>query len=249
VSGIIRVGVLGSRGRMGTAVCAAVEGDSELELVATVDLGDSLEALTRARCQVAVDFTGPDSVMENISFCIKNGIAVVVGTSGFTAEKIDMVRLWVSQRPNSRVLIAPNFSVGAVLMMEFSARASRFFESVEIIEMHHPEKLDAPSGTALHTAERIAQIRKGMQLPPDATEHDELHARGANVSDVRIHSVRLKGLIAHQEVLLGGTGETLTIRHDSFTRESFMPGVLLSIKEVGHLDGLTIGLESLLLEK
>jgi 4-hydroxy-tetrahydrodipicolinate reductase len=234
---------------MGTAVCAAVKNDPELELVATVDLGDSLDDLTKARCQVVVDFTGPEAVMENISFCIKNGISIVVGTSGFTAERIDMVRLWVSQRPTSRVLIAPNFSVGAVLMMEFSARASRFFESVEIIEMHHPEKLDAPSGTALHTADRIDQVRRGMESPPDATEHDELHARGANVSGVRIHSVRLKGLVAHQEVLLGGTGETLTIRHDSFNRESFMPGVLLSIKEVGHLDGLTIGLESLLLEK
>lgn len=249
MSGIIRVGVLGARGRMGTAVCAAVEGDPELDLAAAVDLGESLETLTRERCHVAVDFTGPESVMENISFCIKNGIAAVVGTSGFTAERIDMVRLWVSQRPNSRVLIAPNFSVGAVLMMEFSARASRFFESVEIIEMHHPDKLDAPSGTALHTADMIAQARKGMEPSPDATESDDVHARGAKVSDVSIHSVRLRGLVAHQEVLLGGTGETLTIRHDSFTRESFMPGVLLSIKEVGHLDGLTIGLESLLLEK
>jgi 4-hydroxy-tetrahydrodipicolinate reductase len=248
VSGKIRVGVLGARGRMGAAVCAAVENEPGIELVAAIDLGDPLDALTTARCHVVVDFTGPDAVMDNIAFCIKNGMAVVVGTSGFTAERLEMVQLWVSQRPTARVLIAPNFSVGAVLMMEFAARASQFFESVEIIEMHHPEKLDAPSGTALHTAEKITQARIGMAPSPDATEHDELHARGAKVSDVSIHSVRLAGLVAHQEVLLGGAGETLTIRHDSFNRDSFMPGVLLAIKEIGHLDGLTVGLETLLLE-
>jgi len=248
VSDLIRVGVLGARGRMGTAVCEAVSNDSSLKLVAAIDIGDPIETLTTARCQVVVDFTGPESVMDNLSFCIKNGIAAVVGTSGFTPDRIEMIQLWASQRPNSKVLIAPNFSVGAVLMMEFAASASRFFESVEIIEMHHPNKLDAPSGTALHTADKISHARRGMAPSPDATQHDEGNARGAKISDISIHSIRLSGLVAHQEVILGGEGETLTIRHDSLNRESFMPGVVLAIKEIGHLDGVTVGLESLLLE-
>lgn len=242
----IRVGVLGSRGRMGSAVCAAVNADPDCELVAQLDLGDSLDELTKARCQVVVDFTNPESVMDNIAFCIKNGISTVVGTSGFTPERIDSIQLWLSQRSNANVLIAPNFSVGAVLMMQFAAQAARYFESVEIIELHHPLKLDAPSGTAAHTAEKIAQARQGMPPAPDATFSDPDHARGANISGIPIHSVRLSGLIAHQEVLLGGSGETLTIRHDSLARESFMPGVLLAIKEIEHHDGLTVGLESLL---
>lgn len=242
----IRVGVLGARGRMGSAVCTAVEADSDCELVAQLDLGDSLEELTKERCQVVVDFTNPDAVMDNIAFCIKNGISAVVGTSGFNPERLESIRLWLSQRNNSRVLIAPNFSVGAVLMMQFAAQAAKYYESVEIIELHHPLKVDAPSGTAQHTAEKIALARKGMPAAPDATTNDPHHARGANIEGIPVHSIRLSGLIAHQEVLLGGSGETLSIRHDSMARESFMPGVILAIKEIEHHDGLTVGLESFL---
>lgn len=246
MSSKIRVGVLGARGRMGSAVCAAVQADSDCELVAQLDLGDSLDELTAVRCHVVVDFTNPETVMDNIAFCIKNGISAVVGTSGFDAERLESIRLWLSQRNNSRVLIAPNFSVGAVLMMKFAAQAAKYYESIEIIEMHHPLKVDAPSGTAQHTAEKIAQARKGLPAAPDATTSDPHHARGARIAGIPVHSVRLSGLIAHQEVLLGGSGETLTIRHDSMSRESFMPGVLLAIKEIEHHDGLTVGLESFL---
>ena len=231
---------------MGSAVCEAVRHDSECELVAELEVGDSLDLLTLNRVQVVVDFTNPDVVMENVAFCIKNGIAAVVGTSGFTPERIENVELWAAQRPHSRVIIAPNFSVGAVLMINFAAQAAKYFESVEIIEMHHPQKLDAPSGTAVFTADAIAKARHGMADSPDATLHDPDHARGARYMGIPIHSLRLSGLVAHQEVLLGGSGETLSIRHDSLTRESFMPGVLLAIKEIGHLDGVTIGLDSLL---
>lgn len=242
----IRVGVVGARGRMGTAACEAVGLDPDTELVAEVDEGDSLELLIEQRCQVVVDFTNPGVVMENIAFCVKNGIAVVVGTSGITPERVSNIELWVAQRPLSRVLVVPNFSIGAVLMIHFAEQAARYFDSVEIIEMHHPQKLDAPSGTALYTAERIAQARKLRGSIPDATTHDPLHARGANFEGVTIHSVRLSGLIARQEVLLGGLGETLSIRHDSLTRESFMPGVLLAIKEISHHEGVTVGLGALL---
>lgn len=242
----IRVGVLGAHGRMGVAVCEAVQHDPSTELVATIDIGDSLELLVANRCQVVVDFTNPEVVMDNIAFCVKNGIAVVVGTSGITPERISQIDLWASQRPQSHVFVVPNFSIGAVLMIHFAAQASRYFESVEIIEMHHPHKVDAPSGTATFTAEKISEARKLMQIPPDATVADPLHSRGAKVNNISIHSVRLSGLIAHQEVLLGGLGETLTIRHDSLTRESFMPGVLLAVKEVLHHEGVTVGLDSLL---
>ncbi len=251
VSQQIRVGVVGARGRMGTAACEAVRLDPDTELVAQVDEGDSLEVLVQQRCQVVIDFTTPDVVMENIAFCVKSGIAVVVGTSGITLERIANIELWVAQRPQSQVLIVPNFSIGAVLMIHFAEQAARYFESVEVIEMHHPQKLDAPSGTAAYTAERIAQARKlSPQIvsadTPDATTHDPLHARGAKLEGVTIHSVRLSGLIARQEVLFGGLGETLSIRHDSLTRESFMPGILLAIKEVSHHEGVTVGLGALL---
>lgn len=242
----IRVGVLGAHGRMGVAVCEAVRQDPDTDLVASVDMGDSLDLLVENRCQVVVDFTNPEVVMDNIAFCVKNGIAIVVGTSGITPERIDTIELWVSQRPQSHVLVVPNFSIGAVLMIHFAAQASRYFESVEIIEMHHPHKVDAPSGTAIFTAERIAKSRASMSPSPDATVSDPYNARGAKVENISIHSIRLAGLIAHQEVLLGGIGETLSIRHDSLTRESFMPGVLLAIKEVVHCEGVTVGLDTLL---
>jgi 4-hydroxy-tetrahydrodipicolinate reductase len=244
----IRVGVLGARGRMGQEVCKAVDATDDLDLVAMIDQGDWLFNASDAAAQVVVDFTTPDVVMDNLHWCIEQGINVVVGTSGFTQSRIDRVRSWLKGHPQVGVVIAPNFAVGAVLMMEFAARAARFFDSVEIIEQHHPRKLDAPSGTAISTADAIAQARAaaGMGAMPDATKDEVAGARGADLNGVRVHSVRANGLVAHQEVLFGTTGETLTIRHDSYDRVSFMPGVLLAIRSVVERPGLTVGLGSLL---
>ncbi|MEU7821927.1 4-hydroxy-tetrahydrodipicolinate reductase [Catellatospora sp. NPDC049133] len=245
---LLRVGVLGARGRMGIEVCRAVDQADDLDLVAMIDQGDWLFNASDAGAQVVVDFTAPDVVMDNLHWCIDQGINVVVGTSGFTDERLAQVKGWLDQKPGVGVVIAPNFGIGAVLMMEFAERAARYFDSVEIIEQHHPKKVDAPSGTALHTARLIEQARKaaGKAAMPDATTDEMAGARGAEVGGVRIHSVRAAGLVAHQEVLFGATGETLTIRHDSFDRVSFMPGVLLAIREVVNRPGLTLGLNHLL---
>jgi 4-hydroxy-tetrahydrodipicolinate reductase len=242
----IRVGVLGARGRMGAEVCRAVSEAPDMEVVATVDIGDDLSAAAGA--QVLVDFTNPDAVLDNLRWAIEAGINVVVGTSGFTESRLDQVRTLLSPRPDLGVFVAPNFALGAVLMMEFAARAARFFDSVEIIEQHHPRKLDAPSGTALRTAALIAEARAetGRGKMPDATASEVEGARGAEIDGVRVHSVRAAGLVAHQEVLFGTAGETLTIRHDSYERSSFMPGVLLAIRQVLTHPGLTVGLESFL---
>ncbi|MEV0327317.1 4-hydroxy-tetrahydrodipicolinate reductase [Micromonospora echinospora] len=242
----VRVGVLGARGRMGVEVCKAVDAAGDLDLVATIDQGDGLSAAADA--QVVVDFTTPDVVMENLRWLIDRGISAVVGTTGFTEQRLDQVRGWLAGRPEVGVLIAPNFGIGAVLMMQFAARAARHFESVEIIEQHHPRKLDAPSGTATHTARLIAQARAdaGLGPSPDATASEVPGARGADIDGVRVHAVRATGLVAHQEVLFGTAGETLTIRHDSFDRASFMPGVLLAVREVRRRPGLTVGLDPLL---
>ena len=244
----IRVGVLGARGRMGTEVSKAVDAAPDLELVAMVDDGDWLFNVADAGADVVVDFTTPDVVMDNLHWCVDQGINAVVGTSGFTEARLDRVRSWLAHRPDLGVIIAPNFAVGAVLMMEFAARAARFFESAEVVEMHHPQKLDAPSGTALRTAEMIAAARAeaGMGPMPDATKEEMAGARGTDVSGVRVHALRATGLLAHQEVLLGTVGETLTIRHDSYDRKSFMPGVLLAVRSVLHRPGLTVGLGPLL---
>jgi 4-hydroxy-tetrahydrodipicolinate reductase len=244
----LRVGVLGARGRMGQQVCAAVDGDPDMELVAMVDAGDWLFSVADAGAQAIVDFTHPDVVMDNIRFAIDQDMHAVVGTTGFDDAKIEKVRIWLEAKPELGVLIVPNFAIGAVLSMRFAQIAAPHFESVEIIELHHPQKIDAPSGTAALTAELIAQARAeaGMGPVPDATTQEEDGARGANHSGVRVHSVRLAGLVAHQEVLFGTQGETLTIRHDSFDRTSFMPGVLLGLRAVGSRPGLTVGLESLL---
>ena len=243
-----KVAVLGARGRMGGAVCAAVEDADGLELVAQVDADDPIEALADAAAEVAVDFTSPDAVMDNVRWCIEHGIHVVVGTSGFTEDRLDQVRAWLAGAPSVAVLVVPNFSVGAVLMMRFAAQAARFFESVEVVELHHPDKLDAPSGTARRTAELVAEARAaaGIGEAPDATASEVDGARGADVAGVRVHAVRLRGLVAHQEVLLGGAGETLTLRHDSFDRASFMPGVLTAVRSVADRPGLTVGLEQAL---
>lgn len=244
----LRVGVLGARGRMGSEVCRAVDTAEDLELVAMVDQGDWLNNILDAGAEVVVDFTAPDVVMDHVHWCIDQGIHMVVGTSGFTEARYDRVRQWLAPKPDLGVVIAPNFAVGAVLMMEFAARAARHFDSVEIVEMHHPNKLDAPSGTALRTAEIVAAARAAAGLPtmPDATKEELRGARGTDVSGIRVHSVRAAGLVAHQEVMFGTTGETLTIRHDSYDRVSFMPGVLLAVREVVRRPGLTIGLGPLL---
>ena len=242
---MIKVGVLGARGRMGAEVVKAVSEAADLELVAALDLGDSLDQLKSNGAQVVVDFTTPDSVMANLEFLISNGINAVVGTTGFDAARISKLEKLIAASPKVGVLIAPNFAIGAVLMMEFATKAAKYFESAEIIELHHPNKVDAPSGTASRTAELMSKARKeaGMSAMPDATSTSLDGARGASVGDIPVHSVRLRGLIAHQEVLLGGLGETLTIRHDSLDRAGFMPGVLLGVRKVISQPGLTFGLE------
>jgi len=244
---MIKVGVLGARGRMGSTVCEAIEGAPDMSLTARVDRDDALDTL--AASDVIVDFTHVAAVMDNLRWCVGHGLNVVVGTSGFGEERLAEVQSWLDAAPGVRVLIAPNFSVGAVLMMRFAAQAARFFESAEVIELHHANKMDAPSGTALRTAAMISEARgkAGLGPSPDATKQELTGARGATVNDVHVHSVRVAGLVAHQEVLLGGHGETLTIRHDSLDRASFMPGVLLAVRGLGSLPpGLTVGIESLL---
>ncbi|MGK8523298.1 4-hydroxy-tetrahydrodipicolinate reductase [Nocardia asteroides] len=244
----IRVGVLGARGKVGQAICAAVTAAEDLELVAAVDKDDSLDLFTAADTQVVVDFTHPDVVMGNLKFLVEHGIHAVVGTTGFDDARLAEVRGWLSGRPEVGVLIAPNFAIGAVLSMRFAEQAARFFESVEVIELHHPNKADAPSGTAYRTAGLIAAARDkaGRDRSPDATTTELDGARGADVDGVRVHSVRLSGLVAHQEVLFGTQGETLTIRHDSIDRSSFAPGVLLGVREIGNRPGLTVGLDPFL---
>lgn len=242
---MINVAVLGAKGRMGTEVVKAVNGDSGMSLIAALDLGDSLNQLLGSGTHVVVDFTTPDSVMANLDFLINNGINVVVGTTGFDDKKLAIIDGLCTANPSVGVLIAPNFAIGAVLMMEFAAKAARYFESAEIIELHHPEKVDAPSGTAARTAQLMSDARKaaGLKAMPDATTTALDGARGSKVGDVPIHSVRARGLVAHQEVILGGLGETLTIRHDSLDRAGFMPGVLLGVRSVIKHPGLTHGLD------
>ncbi len=245
----LRVGVLGARGRMGSEVCRAIDASDDLDLVAMVDVGEILNFVSDAGAQVVVDFTHPDVVMSNIRYCIDEGIHVVVGTTGFDDSKLETVRSWLTAAPEPvGVVVAPNFGIGAVLMMQFAARAATHFDSVEIVELHHPGKADAPSGTARRTASLVASARAAAGLPamPDATSSSLPGARGASVDGVPVHSVRLAGLVAHQEVLLGRDGETLTLRHDSFDRSSFMPGVLLAVRQVVRRPGLTVGLELLL---
>lgn len=233
---------------MGAEVCRAVDEAADLSLAAAIDVGDDIASFESSGVQVAVDFTQPDAVMGNLEWCISNGVHAVVGTTGFNDERVAQVRSWLGESPGVGVLIAPNFSIGAVLMMRYAAAAAAYFESAEIIELHHARKADAPSGTARRTAELIEQSRRAAKLAPmpDATTTALPGARGAEVDGVRVHSVRLDGLVAHQEVLLGGHGETLTIRHDSLDRVSFMPGVLLAVRQVASRPGLTVGLEDLL---
>ena len=241
---VIRVGVLGARGRMGATVVDAVNAANGMDVVAALDEGDALTGLVSASCQVVVDFTTPDAVMGNLEFAIGHGMHCVVGTTGFDDARLGQVRDWAAAQPGVGVLIAPNFSIGAVLMMHLSALAAPYFESVEVIELHHPDKVDAPSGTAAHTARAIAAARgkAGLGAIPDATSSSLDGARGATVEQVPVHSVRLRGLVAHQEVLFGGPGETLTIRHDSLDRSCFMPGVVLAVRSVERFPGVHVGL-------
>ena len=242
----IRVGVLGAKGKVGQAICEAVTAADGLELAGEVDRDDSLQLFVENNVDVVVDFTHPDVVMGNLEFLIANGIHAVVGTTGFDDERLAQVREWLADSPNTGVLIAPNFAIGAVLSMKFAQLAAPYFESVEVIELHHPNKADAPSGTAYRTAALIAEARADLPTSPDATTQELEGARGADVAGVRVHSVRLRGLVAHQEVLFGTLGETLTIRHDSIDRSSFGPGVLVGVRGIGDRPGLTVGLEPFL---
>ena len=241
----MKVAVLGAKGRMGTEAVTAISDAKDLQLVAQLDLGDSLDQLVTSGAQVVVDFTHPDAVMKNLEFAITNGINVVVGTTGFDDAKLAKLKTLLAANPKVGALIAPNFALGAVLMMQFSQVAAKYFESVEIIELHHANKVDAPSGTAIRTAQMITDVRKqkSKAAMPDATKDAIAGARGATVGDVPIHSVRSHGYVAHQEVIFGDPGETLSIRHDSINRAGFMPGVLLGVREVVKHPGLTVGLE------
>ena len=242
----MKVAVLGAKGRMGAETVAAIESASDLTLSSALDLGDSLDQLTKTGTEVVIDFTHPDSVMKNLEFAINNGIHVVVGTTGFDDKKLSELKNLLSKNPKVGALIAPNFGLGAVLMMQFSQKAAQYFESVEIIELHHANKVDAPSGTAIRTAELITDARKQSKkgAMPDASKTIIPGARGAKVGDVPIHSVRSHGYVAHQEVIFGDTGETLSIRHDSINRAGFMPGVLIGVRNVAKHPGLTVGLEN-----
>ncbi len=238
--------MLGASGRMGSEACRAVEGAADLELVASVGTTDALDELVSSKAEVAVDLTRPDAVMANVQFCVEHGISAVVGTSGFDNRRLDEVRSWLVGAPDVGVLVVPNFAIGAVLMMRFAELAAPYFDSVEVIELHHDAKVDAPSGTAAETTRRIAAA--SATWAPDLTETELFAgARGAvGPAGIHVHSVRLRGLVAHQEVLLGATGQTLTIRHDSFDRVSFMPGVVLACKRIAGHPGVTVGLEPLL---
>jgi 4-hydroxy-tetrahydrodipicolinate reductase len=243
---MLKVAVLGARGRMGSTTCSAIDAAADLELVAGVDVDDDRQPVAAA--DVAVDFTRPDAVMDNLRWCIERGVSTVVGTSGFDEHRLAQVREWLAGAPDASVLVVPNFSVGAVLMMRFAAQAARFYESVEIIELHHPDKADAPSGTARRTAQLVAAARAeaGLDAVPDATSVEVPGARGAELAGIRVHGVRLRGLVASQEVLFGAVGETLTLRHDSIDRASFMPGVLAAVRAVRDIPGLTVGLDAVL---
>jgi 4-hydroxy-tetrahydrodipicolinate reductase len=242
----MRVGVLGAKGKVGATMVAAVEAAQDLTFTTGVDAGDPLTLFSESQTEVVIDFTHPEVVMDNLKFLIDNGIHAVVGTTGFTDARLQQVEAWLKDKPGVAILIAPNFAIGAVLSMHFAQQAARFFESAEVIELHHPQKADAPSGTAARTARLIAEARKGLPPNPDATSTGIEGARGADVDGIPVHSVRLAGLIAHQEVLFGTQGETLTIRHDSLDRTSFVPGVLLAVRTVGEHPGLTVGLEPFL---
>lgn len=244
----IKVGVLGAQGRVGKAIVEGVNAEDDLELVAEISRGDDLQHLVDNHAEVIVDFTQPDSVMGNLEFCIANGIHCVVGTTGFDKERLEQVEQWTRQEGAGNVLIAPNFAISAVMTMVLAKQAAKFFETAEVVEFHHPTKLDAPSGTAIHTAEAIAQARRDAELGemPDATEKSLDGARGANVDGIPVHAVRTRGMVAHEEVIFGAQGQSLTIRQDSYDRSSFTPGVLVGVREIAQHPGLVVGLDKYL---
>ncbi|MGV8965386.1 MAG: 4-hydroxy-tetrahydrodipicolinate reductase [Cellulomonas sp.] len=246
--GRLAVAILGAGGRMGRTVRTAVEAAGDLELVAALEAADDVALVAASGARVAVDFTSPTATEANVHALIDAGVHAVVGTTGWTDQSLARVRDHLADVPGIGVVIAPNFAIGAVLAMHFASTAARYFESAEVIELHHPDKLDAPSGTAQHTAAGIAAARAaaGLGPVPDATTTGLPGARGADVDGVRVHSVRLRGLVAHEEILFGNPGEQLTLRHDSFDRVSFMPGVLLAVRAVTGRPGLTVGLDQLL---
>ncbi|MGO3478635.1 MAG: 4-hydroxy-tetrahydrodipicolinate reductase [Brachybacterium tyrofermentans] len=244
----LRVAVIGAGGRMGSEACRAVEAATDLELVAALGRDDELSTITDAGAQVAVDLTVPSVTAQNVRWLVEHGIHAVVGTTGWTEETLGDLRSQLEGADGVGVLIAPNFAIGAVLAMRFAEVAARYYDSAEIIEMHHPDKLDAPSGTARHTAAAIARGREaaGLGPVPDATQKDPDGARGAVVDGIHVHAVRQRGLVAHEVVQFGGPGEQFQLRHDSFDRASFMPGVLLGVREVAAHPGLTVGLDGYL---
>ena len=244
----LRVAVIGATGRIGSEAVKAVEAAPDLELVATLNSRSKLETIAEADAQVVVELTHPDAVMGNLEYCLSNGVHVVTGTTGWTADRLATVGGWLEQAPRTGLLIAPNFSIGAVLSMQFAQQAAKYFDTVEVVELHNSHKADAPSGTATRTAQLIAAARDAAGLPRqvDGTTHGLPGARGADVDGVPVHSVRLRGLLAHQEILLGDSGETLTIRHDSLHHSCFMPGILLGVRKVVDTPGLTLGLEHFL---
>ena len=243
-----RVAVLGAKGRMGSESVRALNDADGIEVVAQVDVDDPLDLLVESGAEVALDFTQPAAALDNVTWCVEHGVNVVVGTSGFDDAKIDRVRELLGDAPTVGVLIVPNFSIGAVLMMRFAATAAPYFESIEVIELHHPNKIDAPSGTATRTAEMMAAARAAAGSPPlpDATTTDPDGARGAKVAGIPVHAVRARGFTASQEVLFGGAGETFSIRHDSIDRASFMPGVVAAVRAVSDRPGVTVGLDTVL---
>lgn len=243
-----RIAVLGAKGRMGSESVRAINAAPGLEVVAEIDKGDALDLITTSGAEVALDFTQPDVALGNVTWCIEHGVHVVVGTSGFGDERIETVRALLGDAPTTGVLIVPNFSIGAILMMRFAETAAPFFESIEVVEMHHPDKVDAPSGTAVRTAELMAAARAaaGSAPLPDATTTDPDGARGASVGGIPVHALRARGFIASQEIVFGAGGELFTIRHDSNDRVSFMPGVVAAVGAVAARPGVTVGLDTVL---
>lgn len=244
----IKVGVLGAHGRVGSAIVEAVNAADDLELVAALDRDDSLEALVDNQAEVVVDFTQPGVVMGNLQFCLARGIHCVVGTTGFDQDRLEEVAQWAQADGAGHVLIAPNFAISAILTMHFARQAAEYFETAEVVEYHHLTKLDAPSGTAIHTAQGIAEARRQANMPdmPDATEQALDGARGANVDGVPVHAVRTRGMVAHEEVIFGAQGQSLTIRQDSYDRTSFVPGVFVGVRQIKDNPGLTVGLDKFL---
>lgn len=245
MSKVWKVAVVGAAGRMGSEAVKAVNTAEDMDLVVALGQDDSLDLLVEHGAEVMIDLTVPAATETNVRFAVEHGIHAVVGTTGWTEERLASLEALLAEHPQVGVLIAPNFAIGSILATEFAAKAAKYFESVEVIEMHHPNKVDAPSGTAVHTAKKIAEARRaaGVGQSPDATETDEGGSRGARVEGVNVHAVRLRGLTAHQEILLGDPGQQLVIRHDSFERTSFMPGVLLGVRQVASHPGLTVGLD------